>query len=473
MGPKKKEPPEGKGGGDQKEKGGSKGGGKGGKGKDGADLQPQDADGDGSPAEELPPEELFIPPPVVSPEEFTYNTTLTLEQLQEIYDLSPNLEDSGRCLAGVLELGDCVFDARNLIVLEYCLGNLMFAKQAGLNLNQSLEIYDLGHMVLDLIREGRPFAEAEWLFKNRLLSRSIRQYKAVAPDHLEKENGQPKENDPPKEKDETKEKDAKTLKESKGSKDTKKPKEGKKSKKGKDPTEVDKSVEGKKSKKDDKSKKGDKTKEADTPAEADMQEEPKKEEEQELPLFSLLDVKKITPYFISTVFQHYCLYQFCLTRVHYNIRRTDRVFVETALTYPLSEAKSEQEVEAEEAARIAAQEKVRQDAYAAQWLAEQSMFAALAAEAKRLAEEELARRSLTLDEYIERAVRHRIEEAKRELIEEYEYREHFLIDKILQRQKEQDAATAAAALNAKNAAAIAEKTQPTAPVAADKKKKAK
>ncbi|CAM6096201.1 unnamed protein product [Calypogeia fissa] len=472
MGPKKKEPPEGKGAGDQKEKGGSKGGGKGVKGKDGADLQPQDADGDGSPAEELPPEKLFIPPPVVSPEEFTYNTTLTLEQLQEIYDLSPNLEDSGRCLAGVLELGDCVFDARNLIVLEYCLGNLMFAKQAGLNLNQSLEIYDLGHMVLDLIREGRPFAEAEWLFKNRLLSRCIRQYKAVAPDSLDKENGQPKANDPPKEKDETKE-DAKTLKENKGSKDAEKPKEGKNSKKGKDPTQVDKSVEGKKSKKDDKSKKGDKTKEADTPAQADMQEEPKKEEERELPLFSLLDVKKITPYFISTVFQHYCLYQFCFTRVHYNIRRTDRVFIETALTYPLSEAKSEEEVEAEENARIAADEKVRQDAYAAQWLAEQSMFAALAAEAKRLAEEELARRSLTLDEYIERAVRHRIEEAKRELIEEYEYSEHFLIDKILQRQKEQDAATAAAALNAKNGAAIAEKTQPAAPAAADKKKKAK
>lgn len=51
---------------------------------------------------------------------------------------------------------------------------------------------------------------------------------------------------------------------------------------------------------------------------------------------------------VGRVFQHYCLYEYCFNRVHYNIRRSEKVFAETALTCPLSEAKSQQEVDTDE-----------------------------------------------------------------------------------------------------------------------------
>ncbi|KAL3697078.1 hypothetical protein R1sor_011154 [Riccia sorocarpa] len=280
----------------------------------------------------LPPGELPGPPPVVKPE-FTYNKELTLEQLQQILALSVNLEDTARCLAGIMQLGDIVFDARNLILLEYCLGIIMFGKNAGLKITQIQVIYDLGHMILDIIRAGNPFAEAERIFRNRLISMSMKN--------------------------------------------------------------ADKSQN---------------------------------------PMFSAWDLERITPYFTSTVFQHYCLYQYCFTKDHYNITRDERVWIETPFIYPLSESQTTEEVEAEKAAKKAAAEKAEAEAKEAALKASQDAFALLDAEARLRAEEELKRRPLNLQQAIDIAVRDKVLVAKQSLIEEYHYREKYLLEKVLRMQ---------------------------------------
>ncbi|KAL2643977.1 hypothetical protein R1flu_011564 [Riccia fluitans] len=281
---------------------------------------------------DLPPGELPWPPPVVKPE-FSYKKELAPEQLQEILALSVNLEDAARCLAGIMQLEDIVFDARNLILLEYCLGIIIFGKSAGLKLTQIHVIYDLGHMILDIIRAGNPFTDAERTFRNRLIAMSI--------------------------------------------------------------------------------------KSADKPEE---------------PMFSAWDLERITPFFTSTVFQHYCLYQYCFTKDHYNITRDERVWVETPLVYPLSQSKTAEELEAEEAARKAAAEKAEADAREAALKASQDAFALLDALAALRAEEELKRKPLNLQEAIDMAVRDKVLEAKKSLTDEYNYREKYLLEKILKMQ---------------------------------------
>ncbi|OAE25128.1 hypothetical protein AXG93_3217s1450 [Marchantia polymorpha subsp. ruderalis] len=284
----------------------------------------------------LPPGELPGPPPVIKPE-FVYNKELTPEQLNQILQLSPNLEEAARCLAGIMQLGDIRFDARNLILLEYCLGTLMFGKNADMKLKQIHVLYDMGHMILDIIRD------AERTFRNRLIAMSMKS--------------------------------------------------------------VDKLEE---------------------------------------PIFSAWDLQRITPYFTSTIFQHYCLYQYCFTKDHYNITRDERVWVETPMLYPLSLSKTTEELQAEEAARKAAAEKAEADAKEAAAKASQDAFALLAAEAALRAEEELKRKPLNLQEAIEMAVRDKVLEAKKALIEEYEYREKFLIDKVLQMHGDEGTTEAAA-----------------------------
>jgi hypothetical protein len=125
---------------------------------------------------------------------------------------------------------------------------------------------------------GTPYGDAEVLFKNRLLSRSLVKYKTVAPSPTGKENEQHNENEQPEENDQIKENDE--LKDGKKQKD---------SKKSKDPEKAKESKKGKK----------EKVVEAET-VEEPKQEEPQNDVKQDEPLFSRLDVKKITPYFVTT-----------------------------------------------------------------------------------------------------------------------------------------------------------------------------
>ncbi|KAH7295615.1 hypothetical protein KP509_27G057400 [Ceratopteris richardii] len=144
--------------------------------------------------------------------------------------------------------------------------------------------------------------------------------------------------------------------------------------------------------------------------------------------FSPIDIRKIIDFFLFTFFQHYALYAHCFSVEAYTESRTEVVLVETALTIPLSEASSKEELEAKELAdreAFEAEEKARKEEIA-------RVEAEKVAEAEALKMEEEKKKPQSLDAAIDFLVREKLDAFKQSFFEECASEQKRIMEKLAQ-----------------------------------------
>ncbi|KAI5066707.1 hypothetical protein GOP47_0019331 [Adiantum capillus-veneris] len=146
------------------------------------------------------------------------------------------------------------------------------------------------------------------------------------------------------------------------------------------------------------------------------------------PTFSLIDVRKIIDFFLFIFFQHYALYAYCFSTGACKESRREVVLVETALIAPLSDASSQEELEA--------QERVTKEALEAEEKARQVELERIEAEKVAAAEalklEESKKKPESLDQAIDSIVREKLESFKQSFFEGCATEQKRLIEKLAQ-----------------------------------------
>lgn len=284
-------------------------------------LPSPDAASEGSQIEELP--------------DGVYRKDLTEDQLSGFYAAAyTDHQQMIDFLADVMGLRNIAYKALNAIIVDYFSGFLLFAKEAGLSIPTTFHVWKLSHDVLDHIKEGASFEEAERLFKKLLLKLTIIQ------------------------------------------------------------------------------RKGD------------------------VPQLTDLECQKIIPFFTTTVFQHYTLLSHCFNHDHTYWFENEQVWVQTPLVYPHNMSSTRDELDREKAAWEA-----YEIAEVVHSFLDHFTFWAIEDIMKQQVPGDVDIRGLSPDDYvkaapesldqcIERACRHRIEEATKLVQVHYQKREEKLLLKL-------------------------------------------